>query len=163
MSFGRHRQTETLKETEFQKKIVEDVKKFATDLQKEIDDNGGELPVTKKVETKIEPEKIVKFEKKAEVKKEPIIKAEVKKVEEIKIIDPPTEEKKVTAIKKEIAETNTGDSVKKRTYKEYTNIGIIGDTVICRDFRAIVKKKGLQINTVLTKILHDWNTQNYNL
>ena len=47
--------------------------------------------------------------------------------------------------------------------KEFTNLGLIGDTVVARDFRAIVKKKGDQINTVLSAILHKWNTENYNL
>lgn len=47
--------------------------------------------------------------------------------------------------------------------KDFRNIGLIGDTVICKDFRAIVKKQGLSITKVLGTILHDWNAKNYNL
>lgn len=53
---------------------------------------------------------------------------------------------------------------KKRTdTKEVLNVGIVGDTIEVKDFRAIVKKAGKQINVVLTEILSEWNQKNYNL
>ncbi len=71
---------------------------------------------------------------------------------------------KTEPVKEEIKKVPQKKPRKKRQdKKEYTNIGIIGNTVVCKDFRAIVKKRGDQINVVLTKILHDWNTKNYNL
>jgi hypothetical protein len=43
------------------------------------------------------------------------------------------------------------------------NCGITGDTLEVKEFRAIVKKQGKQINVVITDILSDWNQKNYNL
>lgn len=45
--------------------------------------------------------------------------------------------------------------------KIFNNVGIVGSTVEVRDFRAIVKKKGEQINTVLTGLLKEYNDKNY--
>lgn len=42
-------------------------------------------------------------------------------------------------------------------------IGIMGDTIEVRDFRAIVKKKGDTITNVLSKIISEYNEKNYNL
>jgi len=39
--------------------------------------------------------------------------------------------------------------------------GLAGDTTEIRDFKAIVKRKGMQINVVLTDILKAWNQANY--
>lgn len=49
----------------------------------------------------------------------------------------------------------------KKVYED--NTGVVGQNLICREFRAIIKKKGLKINEVLNKMLHEWNTANYNL
>lgn len=43
------------------------------------------------------------------------------------------------------------------------NCGITGDTLEVKEFRAIVKKQGKQINIVITDILNQWNKANYNL
>jgi hypothetical protein len=54
--------------------------------------------------------------------------------------------------------------IKKRVdTKPVINCGITGDTIEVRDFRAIIKKKGLQINVVLNGIIAEWNHTNYNL
>jgi hypothetical protein len=42
-------------------------------------------------------------------------------------------------------------------------VGVTGNTVEAKEFRAIIKKKGLQINTVLNSVLSQWNQANYNL
>ena len=47
--------------------------------------------------------------------------------------------------------------------KYIDNTGLVGQNTICRDFRAICKKKGLQMNKILNTLLHEWNTANYNL
>lgn len=47
--------------------------------------------------------------------------------------------------------------------KLYDDVGIIGNTVEARDFRAIVKKKGKTIKVVLTDLLHKYNSENYNV
>lgn len=41
------------------------------------------------------------------------------------------------------------------------NTCIIGKNSICKDFRAICKKKDLKVNKVLNELLHKWNTENY--
>jgi hypothetical protein len=46
--------------------------------------------------------------------------------------------------------------------KKYVNIALNGTTVVCNDFRAICKKKGLRITDVLNKIIGKWNAENYN-
>jgi len=72
-------------------------------------------------------------------------------------------EEKITVVKAE----EKKEEVKKITLPEEVerklNLGITGDTIEVKDFRAIVKKQGKQINIVLTKILSEWNTANYNL
>lgn len=70
--------------------------------------------------------------------------------------------KKSLPIKK-VAVKKTIPKKKRIDNKAANKIGIIGNTVVCNDFRAILAKKGLQINTVLTQILHDWNMANYNI
>lgn len=52
---------------------------------------------------------------------------------------------------------------KRQDTKPVINCGITGDTIEVRDFRAIIKKKGLQINVVLNGIIAEWNHTNYNL
>lgn len=47
--------------------------------------------------------------------------------------------------------------------KIYDNVGLVGNTIECRDFRAILKKQGKTIHAVLPEILQKWNTENYNL
>ena len=73
---------------------------------------------------------------------------------EVKEIFPKAEVKKAPA--KKITK-------KKNHTKAVINCGIKGDTIEVRDFRAIVKKKGLQINVVLNGIIAEWNHTNYNL
>jgi hypothetical protein len=58
----------------------------------------------------------------------------------------------------------TGQIIKKRVAtKPAIPVGIAGNTVEVQDFKAIIKKKGLQINTVLTQLISQWNQANYNL
>lgn len=80
-----------------------------------------------------------------EVKEETKTVEEVKPIEEIKEPEKPviTEEKELTDRK--------------------LNCGITGDTLEVKEFRAIVKKQGKQINVVITDILSKWNQENYNL
>lgn len=61
-------------------------------------------------------------------------------------------------ITKEVPLEEIKPPVKKKLYE---NVGIIGNTIVCRDFRAIVKKKGLNIRDVITELLHKYNTENY--
>jgi hypothetical protein len=69
----------------------------------------------------------------------------------------PKAEVKKAAAKKTAAKKQREDT------KVKINCGIKGDTIEVRDFRAIIKKKGLQINVVLNGIIAEWNHTNYNL
>jgi hypothetical protein len=114
------------------------------------------------------------------------IKAEEKEIlffdeEEIEVVKPPVKqkptggepipekelpEKKKLTQKEFYARKKKENREKKKAYdldRGFNNCGVVGDTLEVKDFRAIVKKSGKQINTVLTSILHDWNTANYNL
>jgi hypothetical protein len=84
------------------------------------------------------------------------------------------EEKKRTvkkshqAVKPKPGEPIILDEIKKEEIKPHKkvyedNTGLVGQNTTCRDFRAIIKKKGLKINEILNKMLHEWNTENYNL
>jgi len=124
----------------------------------------------------IEKKPIIQEEKKPEVKSEPV-KEDLPPVEEnfpiVHDVEPNhTEEEEPGFYERKRAERLQAKpkeqpkpvkKKKKRVYKQPISLGLIGDTVEARDFRAICKKKKLQINTVLNKILHDWNTANYNL
>lgn len=70
----------------------------------------------------------------------------------------------IPEVKKAAAKKTTK---KKAATKEHTkaivNCGIKGDTIEVRDFRAICKKNGKQINIVLNGIIAEWNHANYNL
>jgi len=85
-----------------------------------------------------------------------------------------TEEKKPVkknhkAIKVQKNEPIISDQVEKEEIKKIPkkiyedNTGLVGKNTVCKEFRAIIKKKDLKINEVLNKILHEWNTANYNL
>ena len=92
----------------------------------------------------------------------PIVKAEEKKE------TPPPEEKKLILsgeiIKEEITKANIKTvNPNKKTRADYNTVGLTGDSIECKDFRAIVKKSGKNINAVLSSILHEWNKKNYNL
>lgn len=52
---------------------------------------------------------------------------------------------------------------KREDVKCVIDTGIKGTTIEVREFRAIVKKQGLQINVVLNGIIAEWNHTNYNL
>ena len=97
--------------------------------------------------------------------------AEVKEIE--KPEEPIKTEVKEVLPKKEILSTITKNNIPKakkkvvKKQREDTKVvidcGIKGNTIEVRDFRAIVKKKGLQINVVLNGIIAEWNHNNYNL
>lgn len=73
----------------------------------------------------------------------------------------------VPEVKKEIVIEKPIEVLEEKPIVEDTerklNCGITGDTLEVKEFRAIVKKQGKQINVVITKILNDWNQANYNL
>jgi hypothetical protein len=130
-----------------------------------------EVPI--KTETIAEKEIVIPIKEIVVEKQEPI--KEVKKVVIEEQANDAVNELK-TAIVKETApiviekvelETIQKVTTKKRKEREdkktFNNVGIVGDTIEVRDFRAIVKKQGKQINTVLTEILNGWNMANYNL
>jgi hypothetical protein len=144
MAFERHRQKEVKTSEEKKPKLnitwlKEQVKGY----------KPGNLPEEVKPEEKI-PEIKTPEEKIPEVKKQKAKKLKLKRHFDTKVILNP--EEKLPEEKK-----NRIDK------KKYCDVGVLGSTIEVREFRAIVKKKGLQINTVLNKILHDWNTKNYNL
>ena len=97
---------------------------------------------------------------KPEEKKDPIIEETKQEIIEPKKKAPvkrATPEEIITTLKKKI---------RKRDLKKdrpYINISIMGDTIEVKEFRAICKKNGWQMNNTLKKILHEWNTANYNL
>jgi hypothetical protein len=64
---------------------------------------------------------------------------------------------------KKAAAKKTAAKKQREDTKVKINCGIKGDTIEVRDFRAIIKKKGLQINVVLNGIIAEWNHTNYNL
>jgi len=106
--------------------------------------------------------------KKPEETKDPIVETikEVLPKAEIIVIEPekkPVSKKIVEPeeIQKKIKKEKRRRGVNKT--KPFVNVSIMGDTVEVRDFRAICKKNGWQMNNTLTKILHEWNTANYNL
>ena len=76
-------------------------------------------------------------------------------------------EEEIPEVKKaaaEIPEVKKKAPKKKRQDKKYPNkVSIMGNTIEVRDFRAIIKKNGEQINTVLKKLIADYNKKNYNL
>lgn len=65
--------------------------------------------------------------------------------------------------KEEIERLVIPEKKKREDKKEHINLGLVGDTIEARDFRAICKKNGVQINVALTQILTDWNMAHYNL
>lgn len=76
--------------------------------------------------------------------------------------------KRHQAIKKKPGEPVISNDIEKEEInllknKYIDNTGVTGQNTIVREFRAICKKKGLLINETLNKMLHDWNTANYNL
>lgn len=94
------------------------------------------------------------------VNDEPVI--EEQREPKIKIVRENRERKPKKKVVKKIvtpAKIEEKDGVEN---KKYVNIALNGTTVVCNDFRAIVKKKGLKITEVLTKIIGEWNYKNYN-
>lgn len=98
------------------------------------------------------------IEETAEKKSEGIPKVEIPKVEipeaEIPKEEIPEAEKKITVKKDK-------ETISEK--EEVNNCGIVGNTIEVREFRAIVKKRGEQINVVLTKLISNYNSKNYNL
>ncbi len=118
-------------------------------------DNQVKQPATKKPEEKKTEEipvelKIIVEEKEPEI----ILPEEEEKPQ-------PIAEKKPAA--KKAPEKKTPVKKEREDSRKPLSLGLIGDTIEARDFRAICKKKNLQINTELNKLLHEWNTANYNL
>jgi len=112
---------------------------------------------------------IVKERTIEETVKEEFPKSEVFVIEpKIKIVrkNRPFKKKSVTKVEKFISEfKDPVPTIKEKDGvedKKYVNIALNGNTVECNDFRAIVKKKGLKITDVLTKIIKEWNAANYN-
>jgi hypothetical protein len=147
MSFGRHRQREETpkEEVKLKRVVISPPKKETTPIVK------VEKP---------------KEEVKPEVKEElPVIadKEEISQEEPIKEIEAAAEEV-IQQIEKEQIERIPVKEKKPREDKKNPNLcGVVGQTIEVREFRAIVKKKGEQINDVLSKLLHKYNTENYNL
>ena len=90
---------------------------------------------------------------------------EANKSEQLQTVIKEEKKPEVVEIKKtEIEEPIESEKArKKRIYNATNYIGLVGNNIVCKDFRAIIKKKGLQINVVLNELLHEWNTKNYNL
>ncbi len=86
-------------------------------------------------------------------------------VQETKPIDIPANEEKPQRYKAERPGTRKKKKVVKKRESKKTPmfVGVTGNTVEAKEFRAIIKKKGLQINTVLNSVLSQWNQANYNL
>lgn len=60
------------------------------------------------------------------------------------------------------AEVKKTTSKKKKNYtKPRVDCGLKGTTIEVRDFKAICKKKDIQINIVLNGLLAAWNHENY--
>lgn len=47
--------------------------------------------------------------------------------------------------------------------KIYDDVALLGNTIECRDFRAICKKNNWTIKDKLTEIISKWNGVNYNI
>lgn len=106
----------------------------AVKLLDEITETAKEVLPEAKTEEPAKPENTEVIEEKTEVISEASPKAEVKKT----------------------------TSKKKKNYtKPRVDCGLKGTTIEVRDFKAICKKKDIQINIVLNGLLAAWNHENY--
>jgi len=157
--FNRHRQREeTPKEVLVKKEEpVKEVKKTTPIVKvekpkEEVKQEVKTLPVISKNDIEEDPslsqdrpQEIDKTvpRKSQDLTEKPVIVSEVKKEEIDKL---PVKEKK-----------------KRVDTKEANLVGIVGKTIEARDFRAICKKAGWQINDKLTEMLRAFNMAHYNL
>lgn len=163
MSFGRHRQPiEEIKIQEsIKEKILEVKKDPVIEIVKEVIPDAHIVVIEPEekavvIEGYITVHKDVLEEQKKEARDNAIASRKKAKTEARKNI---TTEIAIEEVKPVIK----APKKKREDKKEVNKLGLIGSTIVANDFRAIVTKRGEQINVVLTKILHDWNMANYNL
>lgn len=122
-----------------------------------------EITTTKKVVEKI----VIKHSDHPQLTEEEFLEGAVKKTKEIWFPAKKTEETKPVITgeveKEEIELLKAKERKSREDKKELNDVALVGTTIEAKDFRAICKKNGLQINIVLSEVLRDWNMAHYNL